>query len=126
MRIADCNWMDVAAYLRRDDRCVIPFGSTEQHAQLSLCVDAILAERSTAIAAAQVRGALYQLWNLIETAGCSAMICCASAPTGALPPWPLTSRMRRKPARATLSIRSRATASSVSTRSETLPGKDAK
>ena len=55
MRIADCNWMDVAAYLRRDDRCVIPFGSTEQHAQLSLCVDAILAER-VALEAAEPLG----------------------------------------------------------------------
>ena len=55
MRIADCNWMDVAAYLRRDDRCAIPFGSTEQHAQLSLCVDAILAER-VALEAAEPLG----------------------------------------------------------------------
>jgi creatinine amidohydrolase len=51
VRIADSNWMDVEAYLRRDDRCVLPFGSTEQHAQLSLCVDAILAERVAAEAA---------------------------------------------------------------------------
>ena len=55
MRIADANWMDVAAYLRRDDRCVLPFGSTEQHAQLSLCVDAILAER-VAVEAAEPLG----------------------------------------------------------------------
>ncbi len=45
MRIADMNWMQVEEYLKRDDRCVIPLGSTEQHAYLSLCVDAILAER---------------------------------------------------------------------------------
>ncbi len=45
MRIADMNWMDVERRLREDDRCVLPIGSTEQHAQLSLCVDAILAER---------------------------------------------------------------------------------
>jgi creatinine amidohydrolase len=45
MRIADMNWMQVEAYLRTDDRCVLPLGSTEQHAQLSLCVDAILAEK---------------------------------------------------------------------------------
>ena len=37
--------MQVEAYLHHDDRCVLPFGSTEQHAQLSLCVDAILAEK---------------------------------------------------------------------------------
>jgi creatinine amidohydrolase len=51
MRITDSNWMDVEAYLRRDDRCILPFGSTEQHAQLSLCVDAILAERVSVEAA---------------------------------------------------------------------------
>lgn len=55
MRIADCNWADIEAYLARDDRCVLPFGSTEQHAQLSLCVDAILAER-VAVEAAEPLG----------------------------------------------------------------------
>ncbi|CAH0172771.1 creatininase family protein [Roseomonas sp. CECT 9278] len=45
MRVADSNWRDIEAYLAQDDRCVLPFGSTEQHAGLSLCVDAILAER---------------------------------------------------------------------------------
>ncbi len=45
MKIADMNWMQVEAYLRGDNRCIVPIGSTEQHAQLSLCVDAILAER---------------------------------------------------------------------------------
>lgn len=45
MRIADMNWMQVEAYLADDDRCVLPIGSTEQHGYLSLCVDAILAER---------------------------------------------------------------------------------
>jgi creatinine amidohydrolase len=45
MRIADMNWMQVEAQVARDDRCVWPIGSTEQHAQLSLWVDAILAEK---------------------------------------------------------------------------------
>lgn len=45
MRIADMNWMQVEAHAARDDRAVLPVGSTEQHAYLSLCVDAILAER---------------------------------------------------------------------------------
>lgn len=45
MKIADMNWKDVEAQVARDTRCVWPIGSTEQHAQLSLCVDAILAER---------------------------------------------------------------------------------
>ncbi|MCG8354158.1 MAG: creatininase family protein [Kiloniellales bacterium] len=52
MRISEMNWMQVEAYLAGDDRCVLPIGSTEQHAQLSLCVDAILAERVAAEAAA--------------------------------------------------------------------------
>lgn len=45
MKIAETNWMQVEEYLRRDDRCVVPLGSTEQHAYLSNCVDAILSER---------------------------------------------------------------------------------
>ena len=32
MRIRDMNWMMVEDYLKRDDRAVIPVGSTEQHA----------------------------------------------------------------------------------------------
>jgi creatinine amidohydrolase len=45
MKIADRNWMQVEAALARDRRAVVPMGSTEQHAYLSLAVDAILAER---------------------------------------------------------------------------------
>lgn len=45
MKIADMNWRDVETAARRDPRCVLPIGSTEQHAQLSLCVDMILAEK---------------------------------------------------------------------------------
>src|SRR5690606_5086636 len=45
MRITDLNWMQVEAYLQNDDRCVVPLGSTEQHAYLSLSVDSLLAER---------------------------------------------------------------------------------
>lgn len=45
MRIADMNWKQVEDLLARDDRCVLPTGSTEQHAGLSLGVDSILAER---------------------------------------------------------------------------------
>lgn len=55
MRIADMNWMQVEARVKVDDRCILPLGSTEQHAQLSLCVDAILAER-IAIEAAEPLG----------------------------------------------------------------------
>lgn len=49
------NWKDVEVQLERDKRCVWPIGSTEQHAQLSLCVDAILAER-VALEAAEPLG----------------------------------------------------------------------
>src|SRR5205809_7172986 len=45
MRISEMNWMMVDDYLKRDDRAVLPLGSTEQHAYLSLSVDSILAER---------------------------------------------------------------------------------
>jgi creatinine amidohydrolase len=45
MRISEMNWMMVEEYLKRDDRGVLPLGSTEQHAYLSLSVDSILAER---------------------------------------------------------------------------------
>ncbi len=55
MRIAEMNWMMVEDYLRRDDRCVLPLGSTEQHAYLSLSVDSILAER-LAVEAAEPLG----------------------------------------------------------------------
>ncbi|MGI9420530.1 MAG: creatininase family protein [Geminicoccaceae bacterium] len=55
MKLADMNWRDVEAYLGRDDRCVLPIGSVEQHAQLSLCVDMILAEK-VALEAAEPLG----------------------------------------------------------------------
>lgn len=55
MRIADMNWKQVEEFLQRDDRGILPIGSTEQHADLSLCVDAILAER-VAIDAAEPLG----------------------------------------------------------------------
>src|SRR5213082_2199751 len=45
MRISEMNWMMVEEYLKRDDRALLPLGSTEQHAYLSLSVDSILAER---------------------------------------------------------------------------------
>src|SRR5689334_22936311 len=51
MRIADLNWMQLEAYLERDDRIVLPVGSTEQHAYLSLETDNLLAERASVEAA---------------------------------------------------------------------------
>jgi creatinine amidohydrolase len=55
MRISEMNWMMVEEYLRRDDRAVLPLGSTEQHAYLSLSTDSILAER-LAVEAAEPLG----------------------------------------------------------------------
>lgn len=45
MLISDMNWMQVEEYLKSDDRCILPTGSTEQHAYLSLSVDTILSAR---------------------------------------------------------------------------------
>lgn len=52
MQVANMNWMQVEEYLKRDDRCVLPLGSTEQHAYLSLGTDSILSERVSTEAAA--------------------------------------------------------------------------
>ena len=51
MRIRDLNWMQLETYLTKDDRIVLPVGSTEQHAYLSLETDNILAERASVEAA---------------------------------------------------------------------------
>ena len=45
MKIAEMTWMQVDEYLQSDDRCVLPLGSTEQHAYISLATDSILSER---------------------------------------------------------------------------------
>jgi len=55
MRVSELNWMMAENYLKRDDRAVLPLGSTEQHAYLSLSVDSILAER-LAVEAAEPLG----------------------------------------------------------------------
>lgn len=52
MRIAEMNWMQVEERAAADDRCVLPIGSVEQHAFLSLATDAILAEKVAVDAAA--------------------------------------------------------------------------
>ena len=59
MKLADMNWRDVEAYLEHDDRCVLPIGSVEQHAQLSLCVDMILAEKIALEAAEPLKIPVY-------------------------------------------------------------------
>jgi creatinine amidohydrolase len=55
LRIRDLNWMQLEAYLGHDDRIVLPIGSTEQHAYLSLETDNLLAER-VAVEAAEPLG----------------------------------------------------------------------
>lgn len=59
MRIADMNWMQVEERVKRDDRCVLPIGSVEQHAYLSLCVDMILSEKVSVDAAAPLGVPVY-------------------------------------------------------------------
>ena len=59
MRIAEMNWMQVEQHVKRDQRAVLPIGSTEQHAQLSLCVDSILAERVSVEAAQTIDVPVY-------------------------------------------------------------------
>src|SRR5919202_483684 len=51
MRVRDLNWMQLEEYLQSDDRILLPVGSTEQHAYLSLETDNILAERASVEAA---------------------------------------------------------------------------
>jgi creatinine amidohydrolase len=51
VRIRDLNWMQLEEYLETDDRIVLPVGSTEQHAYLSLETDNIIAERASVEAA---------------------------------------------------------------------------
>jgi len=55
VRIRDLNWMQLEAYLERDDRIVLRIGSTEQHAYLSLETDNLLAE-GVAVEAAEPLG----------------------------------------------------------------------
>ncbi len=45
MKIADMNWIQVEERAAEDDRCILPIGSVEQHAYLSLATDMILAEK---------------------------------------------------------------------------------
>lgn len=45
MRFEDMNWMDVEAYLEKDDRIILITGATEQHAYLSLLTDIIIPSR---------------------------------------------------------------------------------
>jgi creatinine amidohydrolase len=55
MKVEAMNWMQAEARAARDDRAVLPIGSTEQHAYLSLATDNLLAER-VAVEAAEPLG----------------------------------------------------------------------
>ena len=63
MRIQDLNWMQIEEYLSHDDRCVLPLGSTEQHAYLSLCTDSLLAERVALDSAEPLRIPVFPVLN---------------------------------------------------------------
>jgi creatinine amidohydrolase len=51
MKISEMHWQQLERYLETDDRVIVPLGSTEQHAYLSLSVDSILAEKISVDAA---------------------------------------------------------------------------
>ncbi|MEX6505841.1 creatininase family protein [Jiella sp. M17.18] len=55
MKVSETNWQQIETYLKSDDRAILPLGSTEQHAGLSLSVDSILSER-VALEAAEPLG----------------------------------------------------------------------
>jgi creatinine amidohydrolase len=55
VKIADMNWVQVEERAAVDDRCILPIGSVEQHAYLSLATDMILAEK-VAVDAAEPLG----------------------------------------------------------------------
>lgn len=52
MHINAMNWGQVEDRIKSDDRCILPLGSVEQHARLSLGTDMILAEKVSLDAAA--------------------------------------------------------------------------
>ena len=61
MKISEMNWLQVEEYLKHDDRAVVPLGSTEQHAYLSLSTDSILAERVAVEAAEPIGVAVFPI-----------------------------------------------------------------
>lgn len=63
MKIAEMNWFQVEAYLKTDDRTIVPLGSTEQHAYLSNAVDSILSERIATEAAAPLNVPVFPVLN---------------------------------------------------------------
>jgi creatinine amidohydrolase len=57
MKLWHHTWTQIEKYLEHDDRVVLPLGSTEQHAHLSVGTDAILCEKG-AVEAARSEGVL--------------------------------------------------------------------
>ncbi len=57
------HWRQVEAHATRDDRAVLPIGSTEQHAWLSLSVDSILSDRVANEAAAPLNVPVFPVIN---------------------------------------------------------------
>jgi creatinine amidohydrolase len=51
MIVAEMHWQQIANYLQNNDLAVLPLGSTEQHAYLSLATDTILSSKVAADAA---------------------------------------------------------------------------
>jgi Uncharacterized protein, putative amidase len=57
MRLGELNWMEVEAYLKKDNRVILVLGSTEQHGYLSLLTD-VKVPLALADAASQQSGVL--------------------------------------------------------------------
>ena len=108
MRVQDCNWMQLEEYLRADDRIVLPLGSVEQHAYLSLAVDQILSERVSVEAAeplgVPVLPALpYGITPYFAAYPGSPTLCCRDVRRGA----PRAARLARRPGLPALPARER-------------------
>lgn len=63
MKVADTSWLMIERYLETNDLAVVPLGSTEQHAHLSLAVDNILAERIATEAAEPLAVPVFPVLN---------------------------------------------------------------
>jgi creatinine amidohydrolase len=57
MRLAEMNWMEIEAYLQKDNRLILVLGSTEQHGYLSVSTD-VKVPLSLADATSQQTGVL--------------------------------------------------------------------
>jgi len=57
MRLAELNWMEIEAYLKKDDRLMLVLGATEQHGYISIGAD-VKIPLSLADAASQQSGVL--------------------------------------------------------------------